>query len=304
VDYLEAYNPDGLWLRRRGYDYGDWLSVKADTDKDMFATLHYFRSASLLSHISGVLDRDPERARYAALAHRVRDAFNKRWFKNGGYLHATQTVYALALGFGIAPDASRTHLARLLVEDIRKRGWHLSTGFNGTRWLLPVLSEFGFDEVAHRLLLNRDYPGWGYTVSKGATTIWERWNGDTEKPDMNSFNHYSFGAVGEWMFRYLAGIDGDDAKPGYKHLLVRPRPVLKPSSLVKPSELIRSVKAEYESIHGLVRSEWEVGKKAFVLKLLVPPNVTAAVTLPGSPGSKNTEEVGAGKHLFRVKIGG
>jgi alpha-L-rhamnosidase len=221
----------------------------------------------------------------------------------------------MALELGIAPEKHRAAIALDLVADIRKRGWHLSTGFSGTQMLLPALSEAGYHDVACRLLLNRDYPSWGYTIKKGATTIWELWNSDTEGPSMNSRNHFAFGSVGEWLFRYLAGIDLAPNSTGYKHVLIHPHPS-------RPAGELRWVKAAYDSIQGRIASEWKVEPSAFTLSVEIPANTKATVVIPADTVAKVTEsgnplrqaavvtkvrtakgnvicEIGAGRYDFR-----
>jgi len=274
LDYVTGHNPDGIWENARGNDYGDWVPAGGPTDKTMFATLHYFYSAILTAAAAQVLGREAAAERCAAVAARVRDAFNGRYLRDGHYENATQTVNALALGFGICPEGVRPSVAEDLVRDIESRNGHLSTGFGGTQWLLPVLCDEGRADVAHRLLLNRDCPSWGYMVERGATTIWERWNSDTEGPEMNSRNHFAYGSVGEWLLRYLAGIDTTVEGAGYRETVVRPHPGRSGGELTH-------VRASYESLHGTIVVEWRVtGGGGFRLSLSVPANAFAQVHLP------------------------
>jgi alpha-L-rhamnosidase len=273
VDYVTQRNPDGLWVNDRGNDYGDWVPAGSDTDKVQFATLYFFYSAQLVARIAGILGRKAEAIRYQQIADRVRQAFNDRYLEGGRYQNATQTLNAMALGFGIVPDEARPSVAEDLVRDIESRGWHLSTGFHGTKWLLPVLSEMEYDDVALRLLLNRDYPSWGYMISKGATTIWERWDSDVAAPDMNSHNHFAFGSVAEWLFRYLAGIDVADDGPGFQHAILRPRPPM-------PGSELNWVRATYESLYGRITSEWRLEPGAFHWFVQLPANTRATIYLP------------------------
>ncbi len=284
VDYLTENNPDGIWENRRGNDYGDWVPAGEQTDKTMFATLQYFRSARLVARIAQLLDRTEEAQKYRAVAERVQEAFNERYLtEDGTYRDATQTVDALALGFGIVPEEHRRAVADDLVANIERRDGHLSTGFSGTRWLLPVLCDTGHAELARSLLLNRDYPSWGYMVEQGATTIWERWNSDTEGPAMNSRNHFAFGSVGEWLYRYLAGIAPAEEGAGFEHVLVRPHPG------EADGELSR-VRATYESLYGTIEVTWEVGVDEFELMVQVPPNTRATVFIP----AESVEQVSEG----------
>jgi alpha-L-rhamnosidase len=170
------------------------------------------------------------------------------------------------------------------VENIKKRDWHLSTGFVGAGYLNPVLTQTGYADVAYRLLLNDTFPSWGYSIKQGATTIWERWDGWTEEkgfqnPGMNSFNHYAFGSIGEWLYRFVAGIDLDPEKPGYKHFRIKPF----------PGKGLEFAEAEYNSIHGKIISSWKVKDGKITMNVTVPPNTTAMVFVPTSDASKITE---------------
>lgn len=285
VDFLDANNPSGLWVSRRGNDYGDWVPAGAHTDKTMLATLFFYYSATLVARIAQVLGREQEAERYERIARRVRRAFNRHFLKGDRYEKATQTINALVLGMNVVPARLRKKVAQDLVDDIRSRGWHLSTGFVGTQWLLPVLSDAGYDDVAYRLLLNRDYPSWGYMIEKGATTVWELWNSDTEGPAMNSRNHFAFGSVGEWLFRYLAGIDLTPDAPGYRHIVIHPHPLT-------PDSEVNWVDARYESIQGTIRSAWRLTQDQFELSVRIPANTHATVYLP----TTRAESVSEGGH--------
>ena len=170
----------------------------------------------------------------------VRTAFQKTYIAADGQIQGkTQTVYVLALAFNLMPRDLRSRAAELLVKDIQEKGNHLSTGFIGVKYLNPVLTESGNLDLAYQLLFNTTFPSWGYPITQGATTIWERWDGWTaekgfQDPGMNSFNHYSMGSVGEWLHRSVAGIDLDPVVAGYKRFVVHPR----------PNDRLKNVKAE------------------------------------------------------------
>ena len=188
----------------------------------------------------------------------------------------TQTAYVLALDFGLVPGSLRAEAARRLVEDVRGMG-HLTTGFLGTPALTRVLSENGYLEDAYALLLNERYPSWLYEVKQGATTVWERWDG--RKPDgtfqdvsMNSFNHYAYGAVGDWMYRVVAGVNDDSAEPGYKHIIVRPQ----------PGGGLTYANAALMTPYGQASSGWTVDGNRLHVTARVPANTHATVFLPGA----------------------
>jgi len=199
-------------------------------------------------------------------------------------------VYVLALQFGLLTEELRKKAVDRLVDDIRGRGNRLSTGFLGVGYLLPALTDNGQIEVAYDLLTQEEFPSWMYSIKHGATTIWERWDGWTEDkgfqtPSMNSFNHYSLGSVGEWMYRYMAGIEADPEAPGFKHAVIRPR----------PGGRIKWVKASYDSCYGTIGSEWQLEPNGvFKLQVSIPANTTADVYVPGDAVLVGGAEAGGG----------
>jgi len=292
--YLAAANPDGLWVNKRGNDFGDWLALDGPdpanafgtaTPKDLLATAYYAHDARLMSRVARVLGRDADAARYAALFDRVKAAFIGAYVSPDGRVAGdTQTGYVLALHMDLLPDQLRATAAGHLVEKIRDRGWRLTTGFVGVGYLLPALTEAGYDDVAYRLLRADTYPSWGYSIRHGATTIWERWDGWTaergfEDPGMNSFNHYSLGSVGEWLYRYVAGIDVDPERPGYAHIVIHPR----------PGGGLTHARAAYDSIRGVIASAWRIADGVFSLQVTIPVNTTATVYLPAVERAVVTE---------------
>ena len=216
----------------------------------------------------------------------IRAAFQKEWLEpNGRITTDTQTGYLLALAFNLLPDNLRAAAANHLVQNIQSLDWHLSTGFIGISHLNPQLTLAGRADVAYRLLLRDDYPSWLYPVKHGATTIWERWNGWTHpdgffNPQMNSFNHYSLGSVGEWLFRHVAGIELDPEIPGFQKFTLRPF----------IADGLDFARATYRSIHGEIASDWKRAGNQFTWTVRIPPNTSATVFIPSDPGSTVTEE--------------
>jgi alpha-L-rhamnosidase len=190
----------------------------------------------------------------------------------------TQTVYVLALAFDLLPQEKREQAVKHLVDNIRDRNWRLSTGFVGTKDLMGTLTRFGRTDVAYQLFHNEAFPSWGFSIRHGATSIWERWDGWTpengfQDPGMNSFAHYSFGAVGEWMFKTIAGIDCD--VPAYDHIVIHPR----------LGGSVTWVKATYDSIHGPIATAWRIMPEPrpngeLRLYVTIPANTTATVYVP------------------------
>jgi alpha-L-rhamnosidase len=223
---------------------------------------------------------DAER-HYLRIFERVKAAFQEAFLKPDGSLTVeTQTAYLLALNFNLLPPQVRAQATEHLVETIRQRDWHLSTGFVGIKELNPCLTLNGRSDVAYTLLLQEGYPGWLYPVRHGATTIWERWNGWTREegffdPLMNSFNHYSLGSVGEWLFRHVAGIDYDKDVPGFQHFHLCPY----------PDRRLPWASARYESHHGTIRSRWEWAGDELDWDITIPPNCTARVAVPAAAGT-------------------
>ena len=276
MDYITSVNPDGLWVNRRNNDFGDWLSINADTPKDVLATAYYAYDAHLMAQMARALDRSDDAAKYDALFTRVRDAFDAAYVAADGRIKGdTQTCYVLALRFGLLPDSLRPLVAQRLVDDIRAKHDHLSTGFVGVGYLCPTLTETGHNDIAYRLLLQDTFPSWGYSIRQGATTIWERWDGYTKEkgfqdPGMNSFNHYSLGSVGQWLYQDVAGIDTDPDQPGFQHILLYPH----------PGPGLTSASASFDSLPGRIVSSWSEKKGQFLWDVTVPANTTATARVP------------------------
>ena len=245
--------------------------------KTLLATAYWADGARKMAQLAHALGKpDAEQALLAAMFDEVRSAFQLRWLNPDGSLSVdTQTAYLLGLAFDLIPAELRENAAKHLVENIKQLDWHLSTGFIGISHLNPILTSIGYPEVAYRLLCNEDYPSWLYPVLHGATTIWERWNGWTEDegffdPQMNSFNHYSLGSVGEWLYRHVAGIELDAEVKAFKRFVIKPHVGLG----------ITHASASYASIHGMIRSHWKLEDTDFLLDVTIPCNTNAEVTLP------------------------
>ncbi|HET6383771.1 MAG TPA: glycoside hydrolase family 78 protein [Armatimonadota bacterium] len=272
-------------LLRPATGYGDWLAIGADTPKDVLSTAFFAYSDHLLARMAGAIGRTADAAKYNDLFHQIRAAFDRAYVGPDGRIKGdTQTDDALALEFDLLPAKQRATVAGRLVEDIRKRGWRLSTGFIGVGHLLPALTNSGNTSVAYRLLEQTQFPSWGYSINQGATTIWERWDGWTKEhgfqtPAMNSFNHYSLGSVGQWMYETVAGIAPDPAAPGYRHFFIRP----------EPGGGLTSARGAYESPYGRIESAWRLKDGRILMDVMIPPNSTATVTIPCPQPSAITE---------------
>ena len=286
MGYLREANPDLVRRNKMGNNYGDWLSPKGDhTPKDLLATAYWAYDAKLMAEMAEATGRHEDAKEYEDLFERIKNAFNDAYVTSDGRIKGdTQTCYVLALHMDLLPAELRPTAAQYLVEAIEREDWHLSTGFVGVGYLCPVLTEAGYGDVAYRLLNTETYPSWGYTIKNGATTIWERWDGWTEEngfqsPNMNSFNHYSLGSVGEWLYRYVAGIDMDPHTSGYSHIVIHPR----------PGGGLTHARGEYDSVRGKIASGWANEDGTFRLKVEIPANTSATVHVPATNNAEVTE---------------
>jgi len=285
MDFLLAANPDLIRRNKVGNNYGDWLSIGADTPKDLLATAYWVYDAWLMSWMAKAIGREAEAAKYEKLFTDLKAAFQKNYVQPDSYiLGETQTDYLLALYMDLLPENLRTKAAEYLVENIKTKDWHLSTGFIGVRHLNPVLTEMGYSDIAYRLLNTESFPSWLYPIKNGATTIWERWDGWTaekgfQDPGMNSFNHYSLGSVGEWLYGHVAGIDLDPELPAYKRIIIHPY----------PGGDLEYASATYNSIQGRISSGWARGNDIIEINFTIPANTTATVYVPAGPEALITE---------------
>ncbi len=309
MDWRKTTSRDFLGVNH-GNDWGDWLSFGPKTPLDYVDTVYFAYSAKLMSDMAMATGKAGAAAEYGELFRHIKTAFNQKYVKPDGSLAAdTQSAYAMALFMDLIPADLRLKSGKILADKLRagetadKSG--MTTGFLGTRPLLPVLTSVGENDLAVRHFQSRKFPSWGYEVEQGATTIWERWNSYTKKDgfggeegrqnaSMNSFDHYSFGAVCEWMLGDLAGIHSDG--PGYEKIIINPHP---PTPGTNPErEPIHWVKAHYDSIHGRINSNWQRTSNQFVLETQIPANTTATICLPATRPDQNRE---SGKSLVNAQ---
>lgn len=266
--------------------YLDWLAFDP-TQGDYISMCYYTYDASLMSKMAKATGREDEALAYEALCGRIREAFRaKHTDENGLPKQKTQTAYILALKMRMLnedkTEQALADLRRLIVDN----GYRLSTGFVGTGALCQTLSEFGQDDLAYDLLLQTECPSWLYSVNQGATTIWERWNSYTLESgfgdvNMNSFNHYAYGSVAEWMYRYMIGIEAVEEAPGFGRFVLQPRPDLRPQdSLPEGQENITSAEGSYRTACGTVKSGWEYKEGVLTYRATVPAGSTARLYLP------------------------
>ncbi len=277
-----AATNENAYLWDVDFSFGDWLSFSTEsnahypgayTDYHMIATMFFARSTYLLGQAAGIIGNTADVTIYGTLLDNIRTAFRQEYLTPGvRVMSDTQTSYLLTLAFDLIPEELKPAAIENLVSAVRSRG-HLTTGFLGTPYLNPVLSRYGHNEIAYDLLLREQYPSWLYPVTMGATTIWERWDGI--KPDgtfqsdqMNSFNHYAYGAIGEWLYEEVAGIR--PVTPGYKRIAIQP----------VPGGGLTHARAIIESVHGKIESSWQFEGDRFILEVGIPANTSALVTLP------------------------
>ena len=283
VGYMEKESKNYLW--NTGSHFGDWLFYRpfddndgrsAVTDKYMIAQCFFANSVQVMINAAKVLGKNDDVAKYTGLLKNVKEAFVKEYLTpNGRLVSSTQTAYVLALNFDMLPEDMREQTVQKLVDNIKSYNNHLTTGFLGTPYLCHVLSRFGKTDLAFTLLMQESYPSWLYPVKMGATTIWERWNGirpdsTFEPASMNSFNHYAYGAIGDWMYRVVAGLDTYDDAPGYKHIKIQPH----------IGGGLTNVSASLQTYYGKASSGWKVEGNKIIMDIEIPANTTATVFVP------------------------
>jgi alpha-L-rhamnosidase len=292
VEYMRGQAKDDLW--NTGFHFGDWLFYRpfddndgrsAVTDKYLIAQCFYAHSTQLLINAADVLGKKDDVAAYSTLLQKIKAAFLREYVTPGGRLvSGTQTAYVLALEFDMLPETLREQAVQRLVKNIQDYDYHLTTGFLGTPYLCQVLSDFGYISVAYRLLMQDTYPSWLYPVKMGATTIWERWDGvkpdsTFQTPGMNSFNHYAYGAIGDWMYRVIAGLDTYAADPGYHHSRIDPH----------PGGGLTEARADLQTGYGLLSSHWRMASDTLYMDVVIPANTTSSVFIPAPDGGQITE---------------
>jgi alpha-L-rhamnosidase len=232
----------------------------------------------LVAKAAAVLGKTDDAAKYDKLFHNIADAFNQAFVSTNGVIQGdTQTGYILALQFDLLPENLRATAAQRLAENVEQHG-HLTTGFVGVGLICPVLTEIGRSDLAWDLVLTNTYPSWLFSVKNGATTIWERWDGWTpehgfQDSAMNSFNHYSLGSLGAWLYSGAAGIQPDDSNPGYKHFYLEPQ----------FTPRLSHVEATFDSPYGVIASGWRPEKDQLLYNVTIPPNSSATLILPVPP---------------------
>jgi len=304
VDYLAA-EAGSLYLWKTGSHFGDWLGLDMEqyftyqkfcidaatgsTDKYYIASAFFAYSTEIMEKTAEELGKHDDGRKYKRLHKNIVKAFQNEYITpNGRLVCETQTGMLLALKFNLVNERHRELIAERLVNNIKRHNMQMVTGFVGASYLCPVLTEAGYHDIAGELLLQTKYPSWLYPVTKGATTIWERWNGikpdgSFENPEMNSFNHYAYGAIGDWLYRKLLGIS--EIKPGYKEIKISPMPI----------SGIEFMEGSYETPYGKVSVSWKRKEDAFEIDVNIPVNTQARIEFSSS---KPGVTVGSGEYHY------
>lgn len=307
VESIHKNAKDDLW--NYGFHFGDWLFYRPEddndgrsavTDKYLIAQCFYAQSTQLLINAAKVLNKTDDVNTYSVLLQKIKDAFLKEYVTpNGRLVSSTQTAYVLALNFDMLPESLRDQAAKRLAENIKSYDDHLTTGFLGTPYLCHVLTRFGYTDIAYKLLLQETYPSWLYPVKMGATTIWERWDGQKpdssfQTPGMNSFNHYSYGAIGDWMYRQMVGLDTYEDGVGYKHIKIKPH----------IGGGFTYASASLETYYGKISCGWKVEADKMMMDVEIPANTSATIFIPAANAGSITESDKLLSSINEIKVVG
>jgi len=318
VEFMRGHAGDAyLWMPFER-QFGDWLAFASDahgardypgatTDMDLLMNAYFYHSTNILVKTARLIGREADVIEYSQLLGKIKSAYANEYITPNGRMNSnTQTAYVVTLSFGLIPEELEEQAARRLARDVNKFG-HLTTGFLGTPELCHILTRYGYLDEAYLLLYRQEYPSWLYPVTQDATTIWERWDGQKpdgtfQDPGMNSFNHYAYGAIGDWLYRKVAGIDLDPANPAFKQFIVKPH----------PGGEMNDVKATYDSPHGKISSSWKIEDGKFHLTVEVPVNSNAVIYIPstgsdldinGKPAMVAEKATGKGLDYEYFKVG-
>ena len=298
-DHFEAYeryienirksNPGLIWKSGLGLDYGDWLNgntlnadgfpkTGAQIPSEVFSTIMFYNSVITLSKMAAVTGNNEKVTYYSDLAGRIKRAFSEHFVDSEGKIEGdAQSCYAMALFYDIYPKEMENNFEKRMIDKFIPYSGRMNTGFHSTLCLMKELVKRGYEKKAYELLETKEFPSWGYSIEQGATSIWERWDGyikgrGFQGAGMNSFNHYAFGAIGEWMYENIIGIQPDPDSPGFRHFILKP----------VPGGTLTWAKGSYNSISGKIEAGWKKEGKRFEYHFTVPPNTTATVYIPGT----------------------
>ncbi|EMI51843.1 alfa-L-rhamnosidase [Rhodopirellula sallentina SM41] len=301
-DWVNVYERRSQDLIPSLTGWGDWLQPyakgdrKGDTAQDLIATAYFGRDARILYWTAKALGETDDAERYRKLHADIRRAFTNKYFPNGGAAPGaqTQTACLMGLGYDLVEPEQRPQVEALLLQKYEEADRHLRTGFLGTPLLAPVFDQLGRPDICFELLFKESYPSWFFSINQGATTMWERWNSYSHADgfgdaSMNSYNHYAYGAIGQFMYERIAGLSPDPEHPGYKHFFVRP--------LVGGP--LTSASAQLQTPYGIAKSGWEIRDGKLHLEVIVPPNTTATLVYPGN---EKSQELTPGSYQFALEM--
>ena len=284
VDYLTSRARDNIV----DYGLGDWCPPEGGaqgykTPHALTSTAYYYVDAKLVSETAKMLGKADDARKYAELADQIGKAFGKTFYdpKTGTYEGGEQCGMACAIYQGLVPAREKGKVMKALLAEVERRDGHVWAGILGAKYLLHALTDNGRADVAYEAVTKRDWPSWGYWIDQGATSLWEDWRGGSSR------NHIMFGDIGAWFYEALAGINPDPAKPGFKHIIIRPQPVGD----------LEWVRAWHKSPYGVIRSSWKREGGEFTLDIEIPANTTATVYMPGEG---KAHRVGSGRYQLRV----
>jgi alpha-L-rhamnosidase len=312
IENIRKSNPELIWKRGLGLNYGDWLNgntlnaegfpkTGAQIPAEVFSTIMFYNSVNTLSKMARTLGKNNKAIYYSELAEKIKLAFSDKFIDAEGRIEGdAQACYVLALYYGIFPGDLEKTLEKRMIEKFIPYQGRMNTGFHSTLPLMKELVNRGYADKAFDLLETKEFPSWGYSIEQGATSIWERWDGYVkgrgfQGAGMNSFNHYAFGAVGEWMYETILGIQPDNASPGFKHFILKPL----------PGGSLTWAEGSYHSISGKIEVHWKKEKERFEYQFVIPPNTTATVHIPSTApdqvwlgGKPLTEIIGSSKLVY------
>jgi len=288
IENIQRNNPDLIWKSGLGLNYGDWLNgntlnakgfpkTGAQIPSEVFSTIMFYNSVNILSKMAHATGNNEKESYYSELAANIKNAFITHFVDADGKITGdAQACYAMALHYGIYPAEMEKIFEKRMIDKFIPYSGRMNTGFHSTLCLMKELVKRGYSEKAFELLETKEFPSWGYSIEQGATSIWERWDGfikgrGFQGAGMNSFNHYAFGAIGEWMYENILGIQPDPESPGYKHFILKP----------VPGGSLHWAKGSYNSIRGVIEAGWKLDRNRFEYNFRVPSNTTATVYIPG-----------------------
>ncbi|MHA1147517.1 MAG: glycoside hydrolase family 78 protein [Promethearchaeota archaeon] len=303
IKYVYKRNPDLIWTKGIGNMYGDWLNgdefkIKGYPKKgsripnDVYSTIYFLVSTQIVSKMANILGNDNDAEYFKDLAEKIKVTFNQSFVSVDGKVKGdNQASYAFPLYYDVIPKELRTKVIKNLIHTIKKLDYRISTGFMTTLPFMMVLAQTGNVDIAYKILFREEVPSWFYMIDQGATTMWERWDGNVKGRGprsslMNSFNHFAIGSVGEWIYRVILGINLDPESPGYKHFNIKPLPCYN----------LKWAKGSYKSVYGKISVHWRVEDGKFSLNVSIPANTKATIQLPNS----EIKKINSGQYSFKI----